>query len=133
LIIPGRARPAILVAVQALESCLGKDDVREWRPKDLNDFGPAALVSADPALVGDTDFLPAPVGYQVQQVAVITARQVSTRFLGRTARRTIDGAGVQLGDGSASAVPCEVPEVLRSAGICRHRQVLVVCVLGVSW
>lgn len=73
---PGPGPPGDLVEMQAFESCFGGDDVREWRTEDLDDLGSAALMSPDPAVVADTELLPAAAGYQVQQIWVVAAGQV---------------------------------------------------------
>jgi len=67
-----------LVAMSAFQRCLGKDDVREGCLQDLDDLGSAALMSPDPAVVTDPELLPAAVRYQIQQIRVVAAGQVSS-------------------------------------------------------
>ncbi len=89
---PAPGPPGDLVVMEALEGCLGNDDVREWRPEDLDDLGSAALMSPDPAVVADAELLPAPVRYEVEQIRVVTAGQVRTRSVGQPAGRAVDAA-----------------------------------------
>ena len=79
LIIPRLARPAIwLSAIQGLECCLGENDLREWRLEDLDDLGSAPLMSPNPAVVANAEFLPAQVRYKIEQIRIVAAGQVGS-------------------------------------------------------
>ena len=67
-----------LVAVQTLKGRLGHDNMREWSAEDLDDLGTATLVTADPAVVTDSELLPAPMRDEVEQIGVVASGQVSS-------------------------------------------------------
>ncbi len=52
--------------------------MREWGPEDLDYLGTATLMTLDPAVVTDSELLPAPVDNQVEQIRVVAASQVSS-------------------------------------------------------
>lgn len=66
-----------LSAVLVFECCLSEHDLGERCPEDLDDLCSAALMGADPAVVTDAELLPPAVHYQVEQVRVVAAGQMS--------------------------------------------------------
>ena len=52
--------------------------MREWSPEDLDYLGTTTLMTADAAVVTDSELLPAPARHQVEQIRVVAAGEVSS-------------------------------------------------------
>jgi hypothetical protein len=66
-----------LRVVLVFECGLGEHDLGERCAEDLDDVRSAALVGPDPVVFTDAEFLPPAVPYQVEQVRVVAAGQMS--------------------------------------------------------